>query len=345
MRTPHGLAGLILAAVVAGCASTGPAPVEDRSLGGPPPEREAVAVKPASAAGDTYRVQRGDTLYSIAFRHGVDYRELADWNGIAAPYTIYVGQELRTSASRRVPPPVAGASAPARVTNAPTPRATAAAVAPKATNDAAKPGAFEPLAATPAPAPAAPAAATSASGVSPATPPAPAKSAPTTAPPASGASSTTPTPATVAAAPVPAPPPKPAAPPAPEPALPAGEVSWRWPADGPVVGSYAAGDPTRQGIDIAGKAGDPVRAAADGAVVYSGNGLIGYGELIIIKHSPSFLSAYGHNSKRLVKEGDRVKAGQVIAEMGSSSASRDSLHFEIRRNGKPANPVDFLPRR
>jgi lipoprotein NlpD len=127
--------------------------------------------------------------------------------------------------------------------------------------------------------------------------------------------------------------------------LPAGEVAWRWPADGSVVGSYAAGDQTRQGIDIAGKAGDPVRAAADGAVVYSGNGLIGYGELIIIKHSPSFLSAYGHNSKRLVKEGDRVKAGQVIAEMGSSSASRDSLHFEIRRNGKPANPIDFLPRR
>jgi lipoprotein NlpD len=88
-----------------------------------------------------------------------------------------------------------------------------------------------------------------------------------------------------------------------------------------------------------------VRAAADGAVVYSGNGLIGYGELIIIKHSPSFLSAYGHNRKRLVKEGDRVKSGQLIAEMGSSSASRDSLHFEIRRNGKPANPTDYLPHR
>ena len=88
-----------------------------------------------------------------------------------------------------------------------------------------------------------------------------------------------------------------------------------------------------------------MRAAADGSVVYSGNGLIGYGELIIIKHSPSFLSAYGHNSKRLVKEGDRVKSGQLIAEMGSSSASRDSLHFEIRRNGKPANPLDYLPRR
>ena len=101
----------------------------------------------------------------------------------------------------------------------------------------------------------------------------------------------------------------------------------------------------KQGIDIAGKAGAPVKAAADGTVVYSGNGLIGYGELIIVKHNASFLSAYGHNQKRLVQEGDKVKAGQTIAEMGSSGASRDELHFEIRRNGKPSNPIDYLPRR
>jgi lipoprotein NlpD len=88
-----------------------------------------------------------------------------------------------------------------------------------------------------------------------------------------------------------------------------------------------------------------VRAAAAGTVVYSGNGLIGYGELVIVKHSPAWLSAYGHNRKRLVKEGDKVAAGQVIAEMGSSSASRDSLHFEIRRNGKPVDPLGLLPRR
>ena len=124
-----------------------------------------------------------------------------------------------------------------------------------------------------------------------------------------------------------------------------GGVHWRWPAKGSLLDRFMAGDATKQGIDIAGSAGEAVVAASDGVVVYSGSGLVGYGELIIIKHSPSFLSAYGHNRKRLVKEGDRVKAGQVIAEMGSSSASRDSLHFEIRRNGKPANPVDFLPRR
>ncbi len=122
-------------------------------------------------------------------------------------------------------------------------------------------------------------------------------------------------------------------------------MSWRWPAGGKLIGTYQAGDPTRQGIDIAGRAGDAVVAAADGTVVYSGNGLIGYGELIIVKHNASFLSAYGHNRKRLVKEGDAVKAGQAIAEMGDIAANREGLHFEIRRNGKPSNPLDFLPAR
>jgi len=112
-----------------------------------------------------------------------------------------------------------------------------------------------------------------------------------------------------------------------------------------MISGYVAGDQTRQGVDIAGKAGDPVTAAAEGNVVYSGNGLVGYGELIIIKHNDTFLSAYGHNRKRLVEEGQHVTAGQQIAEMGSSSASRDMLHFEIRKNGKPINPLDYLPSR
>ena len=123
----------------------------------------------------------------------------------------------------------------------------------------------------------------------------------------------------------------------------AGGVSWRWPGDGKVVGTFIAGDQIRQGIDIAGKSGDAVRAAADGEVVYSGNGLLGYGELIIIKHNANFLSAYGHNRTRLVKEGDKVKGGQQIAELGSSATAREELHFEIRKNGKPVNPLDFLP--
>ncbi len=121
--------------------------------------------------------------------------------------------------------------------------------------------------------------------------------------------------------------------------------AWRWPADGSIVGRFIAGDPTRQGIDIAGKSGAPVRAAADGVVVYSGAGLVGYGELIIIKHSEQWLSAYGHNRARLVNEGQRVKAGEQIAEMGRSGASRDMLHFEIRYNGKPQDPLLALPKR
>jgi lipoprotein NlpD len=125
----------------------------------------------------------------------------------------------------------------------------------------------------------------------------------------------------------------------------AGGLVWRWPGKGPLIGSFVAGDQTRQGIDIGGTAGDPVLAAADGEVVYSGNGLLGYGELIIVKHNANFLSAYGHNRKRLVQEGDRIKSGQQIAEMGSSASARDELHFEIRKNGKPVNPIDYLPAR
>lgn len=137
---------------------------------------------------------------------------------------------------------------------------------------------------------------------------------------------------------------RPATPAVSMPTVPAvGAPAWRWPARGQIVGRYVAGDQTRQGIDIAGSAGQPVAAAGDGVVVYSGAGLVGYGELIILKHSDEWLSAYAHNRKRLVSEGARVKAGDVIAEMGRTGASRDMLHFEIRRNGKPVDPLQHLP--
>ena len=122
-------------------------------------------------------------------------------------------------------------------------------------------------------------------------------------------------------------------------------ISWRWPADGSLVGRFVNGDATKQGVDIAGTSGDDVRAAAAGTVVYSGAGLVGYGELIIIKHNDQWLSAYGHNRKRLVNEGQSVRAGDKIAEMGRTSAARDMLHFEIRYNGKPVDPLQYLPRR
>jgi len=135
-----------------------------------------------------------------------------------------------------------------------------------------------------------------------------------------------------------------AAAPAPAPAVGAAEtISLIWPAAGPVIESF---DETRnKGIGIAGRAGDPVLAAAAGRVVYAGAGLRGYGNLVIIKHNNTFLTAYAHNQSLLVREDQVVRQGQRIAEMGSSDADRVKLHFEVRRQGRPVDPATFLPRR
>ncbi len=122
-------------------------------------------------------------------------------------------------------------------------------------------------------------------------------------------------------------------------------TDWNWPTEGRVIRGFVAGDPARNGLDIAGTEGQPVTASSAGQVVYSGNGLIGYGELIILKHNEDMLSAYAHNRVRLVKEGDQVWAGQRIAEMGRNSSDEQLLHFEIRQAGKPINPMTYLPSR
>ncbi len=277
----------ILVVVVAGCASTPPAPVEDRSLGTHHGSRGSGSIR--SDAG-VYRVRRGDTLYSIAFRNGLDYRELARSNRIDPPFTIYPGQKIRLDGR----PPARRESASA------SPRPVTPAPAVAKPSSVAVVAASKPPPVRQDPAPAKPEVA----------------SRQVTAPRQPQADSAT-----------------------------NANLIWRWPAEGQLVATFVSGDQTRQGINIAGKSGDPVRATADGEVVYSGNGLIGYGELIIVKHDSTLLSAYGHNRRRLVQEGDKVKAGQQIAEMGSSSATRDMLHFEIRRNGKPADPLGFLPGR
>jgi lipoprotein NlpD len=119
------------------------------------------------------------------------------------------------------------------------------------------------------------------------------------------------------------------------------EVAWIWPAQGPVLAGFD--EAKNKGMDIAGKAGDPVIASADGRVVYAGAGLRGYGNLIILKHNNTFLTAYAHNQTLLVKEDQSVRKGQKIAEMGASDADRVKLHFEIRRQGKPVDPSKFLP--
>lgn len=120
---------------------------------------------------------------------------------------------------------------------------------------------------------------------------------------------------------------------------------WRWPTRGAVLSSFQGNNGLNKGIDLGGKLGEPVLAAAAGQVVYSGSGLRGYGKLLIVKHNEIFLSAYAHNDRLLVKEGDFVKAGQIIADMGSSGTDRVKLHFEIRRDGTPVDPLKYLPRR
>lgn len=133
--------------------------------------------------------------------------------------------------------------------------------------------------------------------------------------------------------------------PRPLPPPPAHPGAWQWPSAGKLVLGYSNAAQPHKGIDIAGNTGDPVVAAKGGTVVYAGNGVRGYGNLLIVKHDALFLSAYAHNSRLLVKEGDVVKGGQQIAEMGDSGTDRTKLHFEVRKQGNPVDPLQVLPRR
>jgi lipoprotein NlpD len=213
-------------------------------------------VPPRAAAGGTYVVRAGDTLYRIARSHGLDYRDLARWNGIGPEYRIVPGQVLVLAPG----PAARAASAPARAQ----------------------------------------------------------------------------APSEAAAAP---PPPTPAAP---EP--PRGTLPWTWPTDGAVTGPVERPS-GGVGLAIAGQAGQEVRAAAPGRVVYTGSGLRAYGELVIVKHDDAFLTAYGHNAEVYVREGDEVEAGQRIAAMGLGPGGRPMLYFELRYLGRPVDPRPLLPAR
>jgi lipoprotein NlpD len=118
---------------------------------------------------------------------------------------------------------------------------------------------------------------------------------------------------------------------------------WDWPLRGEVLGDFSLQGKVNKGIDIAGKPGSGVKAAADGVVVYAGSNLRGYGKLVIVKHNHQFLSAYGNNYSIRVDEGKKVKAGDVLGRVGSSDSNIEMLHFEIRKDGIPVNPVDYLP--
>lgn len=233
-----------LALLLTACADApGQAPVINKA-----PHR----VIPAAA-----EVAAGDSIYTVAWRFGLDYQDIAEWNNLRAPYSLRPGQKLRLRAGRAPVRSATGATTVSTVTTAVT---------------------------TPAPAAKKPAAA---------------------------------------------------------PAKPAAPGKWRWPAEGQLVGKFSRAK-GQNGIQIAGAPGSAIRATAGGEVVYAGEGLRGYGKLIIVKHSPAFLSAYAHNRQIMVAEGARVKPGQQIAQMGDSGAARVMLHFEIRQDGKPVDPLKFL---
>jgi lipoprotein NlpD len=238
--------------------------------------RPAKTISQPLAGKDTqYVVRRGDTLYSVAWQHGLAVNDLVRYNGIRPPYTIYPGQRLRVNGSSAVYAPVRGQPLP-------------------------------------------PAQAPQTAQVQPAKPASP--------PPAEPAPALTPQPASA------------------HPAAVAYDGTWQWPTRGRVLRGFQPKATGKKGIDIGGHHAQPVKAAASGKVVYAGSGLVGYGRLIIVKHNDNLLSAYGHNSKLLVAEGDFVKSGDMIAKMGNSGADRTALYFEIRKDGKPVNPMNYLPR-
>ncbi len=230
---------------VIGCAADGPAPVRD--IGG-------------GVRGDAlYEVQSGDTLYGIAWDHGLDHNDLAAWNDIDSPDQLRTGQRLRLR------PPSGQTGRASRPDSAPSPTPP---------QDESAPSADEPERIAEGDAPG----------------------------------------------------------------------DWTWPTDGDVVEGFVRQDDGKQGINIGGSVGQDVVATAAGRVVYSGSGLVGYGNLIVLKHGGDYLSAYGYNSRLLVEEGDDVDAGDVIAEMGNASGSSEArLHFELRRAGQAVDPEDYLP--
>jgi lipoprotein NlpD len=268
----------------------------------PEPHPPVAQVQSTSSQGSSYTVQRGDSLYSIAFGAGRDWRAVAAANGIGPPYTIHPGQQLRLD-------PPAGYVAAAEEPQTSYPGSTTSARVQAAPEQDAPIVASSTPAASSYPAPAA---------APPPIQPAQPRTQPQAAAPAS--------------APVAAPPPGPPG-------------SWQWPSSGKMFLGFTTGQQPHKGIDIAGAIGDPVLAARNGTVVYAGDGVRGYGNLLIIKHDAVFLSAYAHNSKLLVKEGESVRGGQKIAELGDSATDRPKLHFEVRKQGNPIDPLQVLPRR
>lgn len=276
MRSAGKAALLLLFMVLAGCSSrTGPAPVTTLELR----ENFYQQRNRGSLHAGSYKVQRGDTLYSIAFRAGKDVRELAGINAIASPYTIYPGQLIRLTGKVK---PVVVAKQNTNKNNSSQVKSN--------------------------------------SSVKPAKPVAPKNQ--------KGYVQTKPVKNNKTA----------------HSTLNRDLVQWQWPVRGKIISGFSHKQQGNKGIDVSGREGDRVNAAASGQVVYAGNALRGYGNLIIIKHNDDYLSAYAHNRKLLVAEKQMVTAGQQVAELGSTDATDPRLHFEIRFRGSSVDPLKYLPK-
>jgi len=368
----------VAAFVVTGCATHRPAPVEDRTLGrGAPvaaPSAQPPIATPEPPPAATYTVKRGDTLHQIALDNGLDYRELAAWNNLENVNKIYPGQVLRLTAPGSEPARTAVAAPPSSQ-DAASGVVTAPLRTPPAIGESKPPSAAPANVTPPSPPPSSVAAAEGTLKTSPKAvkmpyseqavrelelaasagpPPRNAAAAPSTAPetkaePRTAGAPAAPNVAMANPAPAKSYPPPPsssgnATSPSPGAGVSDDQLEWAWPAKGKIVSGFSE-TANLKGIDIAGTAGEPVRASAPGRVVYAGNGLRGYGKLIIIKHNSTYLSAYAHNNNLLVKEGQNVVRGQKIAEIGNTDSSQAKLHFEIRRQGNPIDPVKLLPER
>lgn len=271
--------------------------------------RSYTSIPKGSYSGNTYTVKRGDTLFYIAWITGNDYRDLAQRNNIPEPYSLNVGQNIQLvngSASGN-----GGMLAATDATSGGVPKPPSTSQIQTATVDSQSTNAYSDNSGKQnvgkmLPAAGAVAATTATAPVT----------APVVAPPVSSTVSNS--------APV---------------------STWRWPTDGKIIDNFSSSEGGNKGVDIAGSRGQPIFATADGRVVYAGNALRGYGNLIIIKHNDDYLSAYAHNDTMLVREQQEVKAGQKIATMGSTGTSSVRLHFEIRYKGKSVNPLRYLPQR
>ncbi|OOF48837.1 hypothetical protein BKK54_10185 [Rodentibacter genomosp. 1] len=265
-------------------------------------------IQKGSYKGETYKVNKGDTMFLIAYLAGMDVKELAAMNNMSEPYSLSIGQTLKIGkcATKTITTTVPVNNPTATVPTEPAVTYTPGANGTQIGSDGTVIGPIK-------------------SGVGVAST-VPTPSTPTSVPTPVATGNTTPVNANVVA-PI------------------ASNIAWQWPANGNIIQGFSSSDGGNKGIDIAGSRGQSVKAAAAGRVVYAGNALRGYGNLIIIKHNDDFLSAYAHNDRILVSDQQQIKAGQEIAKMGSTGTNSVKLHFEIRYKGKSVDPIRYLPRR